>query len=643
MSKIPTLLILAWLLAGSARAADPMRILSITEKPVPGQRSSPCPPDRAVCYADIESTLFIAPDISPLLGAGDRRSFPDEPTLASERQSLIDALAALERSLDLSRQILELVAAGGPAVDERGPQLSAQFEAEQRALITALQQYVRQNAAEFGLSPEPTSREIRRALRDAFPMNQGRTDDWIGAELRKVDQLAAERAAAVRARAQLSVRLGAFRVRPGTEPVALHLPGYDNIPAGELRPFQRISFEISPADQAKLAEEMKFNAEVIAKIQAIRTKAQENGDLLKEIVTEAKGFVDALQQGLQGAREDLEADLEGLTEITPELANLRTAAAALTQAIEKLEGSVDSLEAAFAVPSATDANRPDLLLLQIMGQLRPLQDGRPLRDVVDQARAVRESAERLRSQVAALTGTTAAVTTLRQNLGETIQEVVAAASNEAGPLLSLVGSLLPHLGKIEETAENLGEILKTEMGDPRRFDVGGDRLQATDLEIVRSDPEPGDTIELVAEVRRPAPPGAASQDGVLVHEERRSIRVDVYEWSSGVATGIGMIKAEKTDLANFEPGAIAVWRISYQPRPDTAGAVRRLGALRPGFGIHVSTLDFDEQDSVEFGAGVAIHLFKDLLQVGYGWNLNAEQDRAYWYLGLGLFDLLRNR
>jgi hypothetical protein len=630
----------------SAWATDSARVLTVTEKLASHRQPPSCPQDQAVCYADIESTLHIVPDLTPLLGSGIK-PVPtlDASGLAPRRQALLAALQSLERSLALSRQIVELVRAGDSASLPHQAELSAQFNAEEQNLVNALKSYVTDNAAYFKLSATPSKREINSVLGNAFPLG-GATNRWIAAELQRIDQLSADVAAAVRARSELLVRLGAFRTRPGAERVALHLPGYDNIPAGDLTPFERIRFDISAEDQKKLTEETQFNTDVIARITALRAEVQKDGGALQALVSEAETFADALQKKLAAAAADLQASSAGLT---PGFTNLRTSIDGLNQAVAGLEKNVAGLQASLSgTPQGTDANRPDLVLLQILGQLAPLADGKPFADILAQAKKVRDSATALKSQI------TAAPAAVRQQLTKALEGVIEAAAVDSGPLSSLA-SLLKTDGpqKMATKAEDLGAILGLQVGDAKRFDLAGDTVQATDLEILRSAPARGDTIELVLEVRRkpaagaalvpPAPPAPPAPDDRPLYEERKAIRVDVYGWSTGVATGIGFIKSKKDDLSNFKPSPIAVWRIGFRPRPDDSGVRRWLGGIRPGFGIHVATPDLDPNASVETGAGVAIHLFSDLVQIGYGWDLSVKKDRSYWYLGIGLFDLLRGK
>ncbi|MEM7306052.1 MAG: hypothetical protein AAF682_05245 [Planctomycetota bacterium] len=56
--------------------------------------------------------------------------------------------------------------------------------------------------------------------------------------------------------------------------------------------------------------------------------------------------------------------------------------------------------------------------------------------------------------------------------------------------------------------------------------------------------------------------------------------------------------------------------------------------LDPGYGLHMSALDFDGDDTPELGVGVVLSLFRDYLQAGYGYNLS--EDRWYGFFGIGV-------
>ena len=57
------------------------------------------------------------------------------------------------------------------------------------------------------------------------------------------------------------------------------------------------------------------------------------------------------------------------------------------------------------------------------------------------------------------------------------------------------------------------------------------------------------------------------------------------------------------------------------------------------FGINISFLDFDETQAIEVGLGPALTLYKDYLEIGYGFNLSVEDNPGYWYIGFNVIHL----
>ncbi len=55
---------------------------------------------------------------------------------------------------------------------------------------------------------------------------------------------------------------------------------------------------------------------------------------------------------------------------------------------------------------------------------------------------------------------------------------------------------------------------------------------------------------------------------------------------------------------------------------------------RPGLGINMSLLDFDNDDTMELGFSGVVTLLRDMVQVGAGVNLTLNE--SFWFLGLRL-------
>jgi hypothetical protein len=102
--------------------------------------------------------------------------------------------------------------------------------------------------------------------------------------------------------------------------------------------------------------------------------------------------------------------------------------------------------------------------------------------------------------------------------------------------------------------------------------------------------------------------------------------------------GSGQTQDPDTD---FDPAPSASWTLRYRIRPDVnAEFLEKLYCnLDPGIGINTAAMDF-EDENFQIGVGVHLNFFDDLLILGYGYNLQAETDHDYTYLGIGVLEAL---
>ncbi|MFH1737529.1 MAG: hypothetical protein ABIH23_00880, partial [bacterium] len=78
------------------------------------------------------------------------------------------------------------------------------------------------------------------------------------------------------------------------------------------------------------------------------------------------------------------------------------------------------------------------------------------------------------------------------------------------------------------------------------------------------------------------------------------------------------------------------WKYGFRkPR----GTAKFLSWLEPGIGIHATSLH-QGGSTVEVGTGLGVSLWGDLVTGGYGWNLGVQSDRQYYFVGIGILDLL---
>ena len=114
------------------------------------------------------------------------------------------------------------------------------------------------------------------------------------------------------------------------------------------------------------------------------------------------------------------------------------------------------------------------------------------------------------------------------------------------------------------------------------------------------------------------------------------IKVDSFGWNSSLHSGLIFVKPE--NQKKFNTTVAASWMLSFNPRSKSLLS-NIIGSLL--FGFHTATLNLSE--SVHIGIGPSIYLANNLLQGGFGWDLNSENNsnNFYYYIGIGLLDLLK--
>jgi hypothetical protein len=644
MKRLLALVVLAALPALAAEQKAPPYIVSIGEIPQNGGELIPCASTAPDCSADILSTLDITPNlanvpqhaVSSATGAG-----ADEAVDQQRRAHLNDALRALNESLALSRQIIERRAAGaGP---EALNPLSRAFAEQQVNVVDNIVKVLALDPGNAGKS----RRELERTLPLQSPAEIGQ---WLADRIRTLDQSSMARLAA--GTAGLQLRLAAARVRGGTTPMPVHLPGYDTYDPLSATPIQRITFNVDSAERARNAADVQATA---ALVNLIRTNFKALTDSYKKELDDAKAKVNAARASLDSAAVrsgDLSVPLAALTKelndaaaianeplkskLTKTATDVNALGALVQSTLTAITGAQQTLT---AVPSKLDssalnvaAGRPDLVLDNVLSTASGAQ--------------------------ASLTNALAALRTARESLLPRLSDVEAdlralgaSTPADAAPLMArlrsdLLAAVVSPIEQLQATQLILS-ALRGSASDPVKTAGPVVDLQApqvltvsnpmpTRLEIARTDPRDNDVIDIAAQVL----------DGAnkVIYEEHRSVRVRFYGWHSGLASGLVFVRAQETAQENLKPEAAAIWRIVRTPRPWEDNWRQWYFKVRPAVGFHSTTLHFgNDNNSVQFGLGVSAHLFNDLFQLGYGWNLGVTKNRGYGYLGLGVMQLLRSQ
>ena len=160
----------------------------------------------------------------------------------------------------------------------------------------------------------------------------------------------------------------------------------------------------------------------------------------------------------------------------------------------------------------------------------------------------------------------------------------------------------------------------------RSFSAGLDtRL---DLLTIAGGREPGQRIVLTYELL---------QDEEVLLEWTDDLLIQSYGLSGATAASLAFV--QRRGESKFEPNPIITWTLRYRGWPgDNERGVGTSFFNHLGFGLSTTTLDFVDDESVEIGLAATISL-GDLIFVGGGLNLQASDDRTFWFFSFRLLEI----
>jgi hypothetical protein len=147
---------------------------------------------------------------------------------------------------------------------------------------------------------------------------------------------------------------------------------------------------------------------------------------------------------------------------------------------------------------------------------------------------------------------------------------------------------------------------------------------------LRRNVDEGDQVRLTMRVTDP-------RTGNVLASQERTLGVRTYglhrTWSAGLAF------ASRADADGFDPGLSTSYILHYRRRPEQGGAAALGSILDPNaLGVGVTSVVFTRDGGIQVGVGPTVTVLGDLVQGGYGLNLQTEK----WYVMIAtpLLDLL---
>lgn len=206
-------------------------------------------------------------------------------------------------------------------------------------------------------------------------------------------------------------------------------------------------------------------------------------------------------------------------------------------------------------------------------------------------------------------------------------------SNEINGLTQAIGILKNQQNRFKDNDEIGDEVTKFTLNT----------LPSTGfIKLKRSGPRvKGDNLEIVLVLRLPQQENVVdnnSREFAEKNETLESYLLTMQLIGLRSETVVGIIMADSFDENNFMP--VEDKRFLYAP---TAALLVKVGSRTSkfyndfidfGFGLAISTPDFNTDGTPEFGAGFMLTAFKDILSVGI--NYNVTLDTPYWSFGINL-------
>jgi hypothetical protein len=475
------------------------------------------------------------------------------------------------------------------------------------------------------------------------------------AETKVIYDEAVRDAVMVQAAASISLRMRAFRQENEGDIFPLRIENYDSLTNANVKQEPRISFQPSERDLANLKSQKKAYEEGIKIIKDFKNKQSEfrvaldsalavfQGDLRdwKSAVTN----LDTLQSSLAPVIAAL--DKAGTsTQLTASLSNLIVQVKAdLAEAKAEIKSLSDTVETFTEIRGVNkDSTEVLVAILKIAG----------------------ESVDRI-SKLS--NGADAKLGKILNNL-KTISEEIAALGAQPPPnLQDLVNALkagapssVEAIGKLKETAMvqypalvaafrtmwiKADQLAAAERSvpmelDPNLFDVSTvnppEGLISLKANYVRGDAGLDFTAALISS-------NANSGQRISRQIENKLFSVEKFglinTWSASLIFVKRLGDLDPTEeKSQFAPAPSVAWTLHYNPPPPKDGSFSKWEktwqTLDPGWGINVATLDWN--DSIQVGLGSHVSIFKDVITVGGGWNLNESRHGGYVFIGIGVFE-----
>ncbi len=440
-------------------------------------------------------------------------------------------------------------------------------------------------------------------------------------------------------------RMRAWLTKLEQQPVAISIENYDDIESfsGTKRP--RIAFSMTKEEQQRLDRGYAIAKDAAILYDDLRDKNSTLREGLISLQNKSQMELKSLKSNVQQLTTEIfinDGDKKCFLNAIEVAESSQNATPQQKVAVEELKGFLSSInndlmtikEAMSQLTDAADSPTPDALIQLYLAVPEKLQNAIPL--ILELPSKINKNIKNIQTLVAVLKKIGNAEATRLESIGEN-------AKREAEKLIN------QHIEKYKGVVIAVKDVINrqqilhmadtfTEGGiDPRVKSLDLDAIVPGTINLNKTPSDRGDQISIKAELFTINESG---QEKIL-QVASKDFHVDRFGFTNEFSAslifvdrkGKGNVGDPKT---NFDPAPSVSWTLRYRSRPSLeAGRLSKINSfLKPGFGINTATIDF-EDESYQIGVGTHLSLFDNLLTAGYGYNLHADKDNRYFYLGIG--------
>lgn len=581
------------------------------------------------------------------------QDIPEVSALKDRIERLRDAASKLGEAIEVTKRAVKSFARAETTKDYRVfKDTAAEMSGILLSIFTTLQEVakdrIKEQLLEAGTDPVQTESTADNRSQELFnPILEVPGYDWelLGQLFKSEIEETEARLQSVQSTLGTDIEIQAHLLKSGGQAFPIFLRGYNEVETGPARRVNKLTFEVPEEAQQLFNSYVEMSKEIgsvknIGDAIIVQTKVE-----LQGLRSELEQLFSGIHDALTSARTELEAMAQWSSEekrqqwfqsVSHQIrgTSFEESWDQLAQMLQAVNQDLESLKEYSLLAGTLQAQTPQQAMDLILAVLRSLPIGesdglRALNPLIWQDRLSKLSRfvsdfDNLSEEAQlALTQGDSPIQDVKNAVEavQTVFDTVKAASVQAREWMTRLRGVAPSL-----TASDL----PVPAGQQRllaRGDVGTE----FNLQTIKQEREAGDEISIQYRFFH----GEEEIKGVSWSDH---FRLRLFGWQDSFVAGLAV--TQQKGQSDFKPTAVFSWLLKNKSYPSASQTgLEGQGGLEwfSGAGISTMPLDFSDQQDFELGVAGTVSLINNRLLFGYGANLQAEDNRGFWFFSLQLF------